>query len=97
MDEITIERGALNPPALDAALRAALGPLVAGMSAARGEVRVHFTRPPTDTEADRARQIVALHDATAPSAEQRAELERALADIERKKAVADEAAKRNGH
>ena len=47
MDEITVTLAEVNPPALDAALRAALGDLIAGLSAARGELRVHFTRRPS--------------------------------------------------
>ena len=76
MNEISVALAALNPPLLDAALRAALGDLIAGVSAARGDVRVHFTRPPTPVEASLARQIVERHDATELSAEQRNALAR---------------------
>ena len=72
MDEITVALAALNPPALDAALRAALGDLIAGVSAAHGEVRVHFTRRASASEAELARQIVERHDPAELSTEQRA-------------------------
>jgi len=71
MDEIDVRLAALNPPVLDAALRAALGDLIAGVSAARGQVRVHFTRRAGESEARLARQIVERHDDAELSAEQR--------------------------
>lgn len=77
MDEITITLAEVNPPALDAALRSALGDLIAGLSAARGELRVHFTRRPSPAEASLARQIAERHDPAELSAEQRAEQARA--------------------
>lgn len=70
MDEIRIEKAALNPPLLDAALRAALPELIAGVSAGRGAVRVHFARSPNAAEAEQARQIIRTHDAAERSPDQ---------------------------
>lgn len=78
MHEITIEQAALNPAALDSALRGALGDAVAGVSAALGQVRVHFIRQPTLAEATQAREIVLSHDASALSDDQRQTRTRAL-------------------
>ena len=77
MDEITVTLAEVNPPALDAALRAALGDLIAGLSAARGELRVHFTRGPSPAYACLARHFAERHDAAELSVEQRAEQTRA--------------------
>lgn len=84
MDEITVALAVLNPPALDQALRGALGDLVAGLSAAHGQVRVHLTRPATEAEAEQVRQIVTAHDPNALTVDQqrRAEQEAVLGALE---------------
>lgn len=71
LEEITVSLAALNPLVLDAALREALGELIVGVSAGRGDARIHLTRPAHPDEAERIRQIVAAHDPAEPSAEQR--------------------------
>jgi hypothetical protein len=75
VEDLIITQQALNLALLDETLRAALGEVVAGVSATRGEVRVHFTRRPTAEEVARARLLVEQHDATALTAEQQALVE----------------------
>lgn len=74
MEELIITQQAINPVLLDETLRAALGDTVAGVSATRGELRVHFTQRPTAAQAAEARAIVAQHDATALTTDQQAQV-----------------------
>lgn len=76
MYELILERADANLPALDAALRAALGDAYAGLSRGKGRLRVHFKRPPLPDEEARARQSVAAHDSAALTAEQQTERDR---------------------
>ena len=76
MNDIYISKTEVNPATLDTALRVALPDLIAGISAAQGEVIVHFTRQPTDSEITLAHQIVENHDPTELTAEQQAKVER---------------------
>jgi hypothetical protein len=84
LTELSVDLPVVNPPALDAALRAALGDRITGLSTGRGVVHVHFVGPATADEQARAREIIAAHDPDALTDAQRAAAERLalLADLE---------------
>jgi hypothetical protein len=84
LTELSVDLPVVNPPALDAALRAALGDRITGLSTGRGVVHVHFVGPATADEQARARAIIAAHDPDALTDAQRAAVERQvfLAELE---------------
>jgi hypothetical protein len=62
MQDITMQRSAINPEALDADLRAALGNTTSGFSTRRGMVIVHLMDDATAEQVSQARSIVEVHD-----------------------------------
>ena len=73
MADIILDRSPINPEALDAELRAALGGKVSGISARRGQVVVHLTDEAIRADEDQARSIVLNHDPAALTPQQAAE------------------------
>ncbi len=73
MPEIVISaQGDVNPEALDASLRAALGAAFRGISLRRGQVIVHLAAEPDRQQIATARRLVQRHDPRQPGAQQRA-------------------------
>jgi hypothetical protein len=72
MRDITLERAPVNAAALDAALRAALGEVVIGISASRDQVTVHLTDDATTQQLQQARAILVAHDPVQLTPEQAA-------------------------
>ncbi len=68
--------GPVNLEALDAALRAALGSVVLGVSAADGGVRIHLRADASPDAAAQARSLAVRHDPAALSPRQQAERDR---------------------
>lgn len=73
MIDIVIDRSVINPEALDAELRAALGDKASGISARRGQVVVHLTDEASNADQDQARSIVLNHDPAVLTPHQAAE------------------------
>lgn len=81
MQDISFTRESANVEALDAELRAALGALMLGVSAAANTVTVHLAAPAAPDQAQHIGQIVRDHDAARLTPRQQAELaRRALID-----------------
>lgn len=76
MKNIVHERKAVNPEALDAELRAALGAALIGISAGPNGVLVHLQDDVTAQQVTTAQQLVAAHDPSRLSPRQQAEQER---------------------
>ena len=73
MKNVIVERQNINTQALDGELRAALGALVYGISASRGQVVVHLDSAASAQDEAQAEQIVIDHDASQLTAEQQAQ------------------------
>jgi len=85
MKDIIIERSAVNIDALDAELRAALGPATSGFTLGGGKVIVHLVDTAAPQQENQARQIILNHDPARLTPEQQADiLRRAKLDQARK-------------
>jgi hypothetical protein len=72
MQEITIQRSTINPEALDAELRTALGTTTSGFSTRRGAVIVHLMDDATPEQISQAQSIVEAHDPAQLTSDQQA-------------------------
>jgi hypothetical protein len=83
MNDIVVQKASINPEALDADLRTALGAAVSGISYNGGKVVVHMDDSATPTQVQQAQQIVGSHDANRLTAAQQAAVTRqeALAQL----------------
>ncbi len=73
MQEVYVERTAVNYEALDAALKKTLGGLVLGISTGPGWVRLYLDDNATQTQQKNGRTLIETHDPTVLSPEQQAE------------------------
>lgn len=73
MKDITVQKAAINPTALDAALRGALGAACSGLSFSRGTVTVHLAAEASRQQEAQAEAIVQAHDPDALTADQEAD------------------------
>lgn len=76
MREIQVQRESVNVEALDAALRAALGDVVFGISAGPEGVVAHLADSATAEQSAQARMLIEQHDPTLLTPEQQIKLER---------------------
>jgi len=76
MQNIIVERHAVNIEALDAELRSALGDVIAGMSTRPGAIVVHLSDAASKSQANQAQRLVLDHDATQLTSEQSGEVDR---------------------
>jgi hypothetical protein len=80
MQNIQVEKAAVNTSALDAELRNNLGNIVKGISSSRGQVIVHLDDNATAEQVSQAQQIVLDHDESQLTSEQ---LARQLLEVDR--------------